>query len=257
MNYFYEIKSFYDRLELNPAPASAIALWHAIAYIANKVDKSEFTVASSTLMLKSGLSESSFKRARNYLSQNGYITWKSRPGNQSAVYALKQFAVQYGLQSEPQSEPQSGLQSEPQTDPQSEPINKLKHKPKQKQSITMCKNADTEEFFESIWKLYPNKKGKGQVSDATKLRLYSVGLDEMKRAIERYIDDLKKEEWRKPQNGSTFFNSGYVDYLDANYEPLTEVPKVSRNQFNNYSGSADMGVVSEFEKLFEEEGKCT
>ena len=26
------------------------------------------------------------------------------------------------------------------------------------------------------------------------------------------------DTWRKPQNGSTFFNSGYVDYLDANYE---------------------------------------
>ena len=124
MNYFYEIKTFYDRLELNPAPTSAIALWHALAYIANKTDKSEFTVASSTLMLKSGLSESSFKRARNYLTQNGYITWKSRGGNQAAVYSMVHSAVQYGPQSEPQSGPQSEPQSGPQSGPQSEPINK-------------------------------------------------------------------------------------------------------------------------------------
>lgn len=26
------------------------------------------------------------------------------------------------------------------------------------------------------------------------------------------------DDWRKPQNGSTFFNSGYIDYLDSNYE---------------------------------------
>ena len=40
----------------------------------------------------------------------------------------------------------------------------------------------------------------------------------MIRCIERYKSDLKRDAaGRKPQNGSTFFNSGYVDYLDANY----------------------------------------
>lgn len=72
-------------------------------------------------------------------------------------------------------------------------------------------------FFERIWKLYPNKKGKGQVSDAKKRKLYEIGYDEISRAIDRYKDGLLKDDWRKPQNGSTFFNSGYVDYLDANY----------------------------------------
>ena len=38
----------------------------------------------------------------------------------------------------------------------------------------------------------------------------------------RYKSELAKDaDWRKPQNGSTFFNSGYVDYLDGNYEPQT------------------------------------
>ena len=41
----------------------------------------------------------------------------------------------------------------------------------------------------------------------------------MTRAIDRYKAELEKDnDWRKPQNGSTFFNSGYIDYLDANYE---------------------------------------
>lgn len=74
------------------------------------------------------------------------------------------------------------------------------------------------DFFESIWKLYPSKKGKGQVSDTKKRKLYDIGFDELARAIERYKQGLEKESWRKPQNGSTFFNSGYVDYLDVNYE---------------------------------------
>ncbi len=84
---------------------------------------------------------------------------------------------------------------------------------------TMCK-ADALALFERLWKLYPCKKGKGQVSDRQKLRLLETGYDEMARAVERYKAELEKDSsWRKPQNGSTFFNSGYVDYLDANYVP--------------------------------------
>lgn len=78
-------------------------------------------------------------------------------------------------------------------------------------------NVEIESFFESIWKLYPNKKGKAAVSKTKKKELFKVGYDEMSRAITRYITDLKAEEWRKPQYGSSFFNKGYVDYLDKNY----------------------------------------
>lgn len=84
--------------------------------------------------------------------------------------------------------------------------------------------SDIDTFFESIWKLYPNKKGKGQVSDAKKRKLYEVGYDELERAIDRYKEELKQDtDWRKPQNGSTFFNSGFIDYLDKNYEPREKV----------------------------------
>ena len=68
--------------------------------------------------------------------------------------------------------------------------------------------------------MYPVKKGKGQVSDTQRKKLYKIGYDQMARAIERYLNELKKDaSWRKPQNGSTFFNSGYVDYLDKEFVP--------------------------------------
>ena len=79
------------------------------------------------------------------------------------------------------------------------------------------------DLFERLWKLYPCKKGKGQVSDARKKKLYEIGYEEMERAIQRYAAELEKDaSWRKPQNGSTFFNSGYIDYLDCNYTQETE-----------------------------------
>lgn len=84
---------------------------------------------------------------------------------------------------------------------------------------TMCK-AEALALFERVWKLYPNKKGKGQVSESQKKRLLTIGETALVKAIERYKTVLLQDgDWRKPQNGSTFFNSGYVDYLDENYEP--------------------------------------
>lgn len=97
---------------------------------------------------------------------------------------------------------------------------------------TLCK-AEALTLFERLWKLYPSKKGKGQVSDSKKMKLLQIGFDEMERAINRYKSELEKDEWRKPQNGSTFFNSGYVDYLDSNYEESHDKPKYT-NKFNQF-----------------------
>ena len=75
-----------------------------------------------------------------------------------------------------------------------------------------------EDFYESIWELYPLKKGKGKVSKTKKQVLQRIGYEQIKRCIERYVADTKftgKEKYM--MHGSTFFNSGYVDYLDQNY----------------------------------------
>lgn len=86
--------------------------------------------------------------------------------------------------------------------------------------------ADARDLFERLWRLYPCKKGKGQVSDTQKKRLLAIGETELVKAIERYSSELQKDAgWRKPQNGSTFFNSGYIDYLDDNYVPSEDKPK--------------------------------
>lgn len=95
-----------------------------------------------------------------------------------------------------------------------------------------------EDFFESVWKLYPIKKGKGQVSTSKKKALYRIGYDQIKRCIDRYLQEMRtigrdQKYWK---NGSTFFNSGYVDYLDKNYEPdrRSASAPAARNKFNNF-----------------------
>ena len=95
-----------------------------------------------------------------------------------------------------------------------------------------------EERFEELWSLYPNKKGKGQVSKAQKEKLFKVPLEEMKRAISRYSAGLKRDSWRKAQNGSTFFNTGYVDYLDANYQETADEKSSSKYDFSALQNAA-------------------
>ena len=71
------------------------------------------------------------------------------------------------------------------------------------------------------------------VSDAKKKELHKVGYKTLEKCIDRYIAELEKDkDWRKPQNGSTFFNSGYIDYLDENYVPGKQV--ASNNKFNDF-----------------------
>lgn len=104
-----------------------------------------------------------------------------------------------------------------------------------KNNKTMC-IADANALFERLWKLYPLKKGKGKISDAAKKRIAAIGYDEMARTIERYKKYVDSVDYLHYQNGSTFFNSGYIDYLDANYsDTVANTPK-QYNQKNNQFG---------------------
>ncbi len=97
----------------------------------------------------------------------------------------------------------------------------------------MCK-SDAFALFEKLWKLYPVKKGKGQVSDTKKMNLLKIGYEEMERAIERYKQYVESVDYLQFQNGSTFFNSGYVDYLDANYTKTVRKKKKSNDIYNDF-----------------------
>ncbi len=72
-------------------------------------------------------------------------------------------------------------------------------------------------FFEELWKLYPNKKGKSATTKKAKKELYKIGYEKMVQAINNYKQELEINTWKQPMNGSTFFNGRYVDYLAENY----------------------------------------
>ncbi|MFD1850949.1 DnaD domain-containing protein [Oceanobacillus bengalensis] len=95
MNYIKEMNAFYDRIEQNPLSSSAVALWYALMHMNNKTRwKETFTVSATVLRLKSGLKESSFKRARTELKEKGYIDFESRSHNQAPIYRIMRLTVE-------------------------------------------------------------------------------------------------------------------------------------------------------------------
>ena len=79
------------------------------------------------------------------------------------------------------------------------------------------KQKEIDAFFDRIWKIYPIKQGKGSVSLRQKKVLFKIGYEEISRCVERYLKTRIGEDKKFTKHGSTFFNSGYIDYLDENY----------------------------------------
>ncbi|WP_082232070.1 DnaD domain-containing protein [Halobacillus massiliensis] len=89
MNYLKELNAFYDLIELDSLSDAAISMWHTLMLINNKRGwEKEFTVPASAILTKSGLTESSFKRARKELKEKGYIKHRSAGRNKAPFYQM-------------------------------------------------------------------------------------------------------------------------------------------------------------------------
>lgn len=182
-------------------------------YCGKEIKAGQFVSSITRISAETGLTESQVRTALKKLKDTGYISTKST--NKYTIYTVNEY----------QKYIDCGQVAETTTEE-----NKIvENGTKMEQTVEQTDKKTINECFERLWKQYPNKRGKGQVSDTKKKTLYEIGEEKIERALKRYLDDLSKDSsWRKPQNGSTFFNSGYVDYLDENYEKPQE-PKPQRN----------------------------
>lgn len=262
VNYIAEIKAFYDRIELNPLPSPAIALWHALMSIANKTGwQQEFTVSVSILMLKSGLNAQAIKRARNRLEQDGYIAWRSRGGNQSAAYRLNSLVVQNSMRNVPQNVPQSVPQgqnvpqdvpqnvpqnvpqSEPQSEPQSVPINK--HKQNETKTKTDRPPISPIRHFDDFWAVYPKKKNRYLAeTEYCNAVLAGVPEEDLVEAATRYAEHCRKGRIREQfiKNPENFLRDNvFMDYLkggeDGRTDRYVDADKKSLNEIMQERGN--------------------
>lgn len=121
MNYLQEILSFEKLQEINLVSPGQARLWYVLMYINNLTGwKTWFTVASSTLEFRSGLSRSGVIKARNELKQLGYIDFQTngRKATSYRMISLTQDSTQDGAQPSVQGSAQVGVQSSTHTSTQ-------------------------------------------------------------------------------------------------------------------------------------------
>lgn len=204
-------------------------------YCGREIKAGQFVSSIPRISAETGLTESQVRTALKKLKNTGYISTKST--NKYTIYTVNGYQkyIDCGQVAETTTEEntvvENGTKMEQTVERKMEQTDKnaKKNCEKSKENFEKSNKKAINECFERLWKQYPNKRGKGQVSDAKKKVLYQIGEEHIQRALKRYLDGLEKDaSWRKLQNGSTFFNSGYVDYLDENYEKPPE-PKPQRN----------------------------
>lgn len=211
----------YDFCMSNMLSKSEILLLHALYMINNKKDWDAWFEADNYQIqrLTGGLSRQSITEARNKLKQRGRIEFREGKRNQqSPFYRVIPFFGILDIQVDKKGDIQGDKEGDIQPDVLGDTI-------KNKPNKTKLNKKDIVHFWESVWSLYPNKKGKGQVSDSQKAKLFKVGTEQLSRCIERY--KKQKPDWQAFQNGSTFFNGGYVDYLDENFSDENQAPSMT------------------------------
>lgn len=196
-------------------------------YCGKEIKAGQFVSSRARISAETGLTVDQVRTALKKLKDTGYISTKST--NKYTIYTINEYQkyIDCGQVAETTTEENTVVENGTKMEQTDE--NAKKNCEKSKENCEKSNKKAINECFERLWKQYPNKRGKGQVSDTKKKTLYEIGEEKIERALKRYLDDLSKDSsWRKPQNGSTFFNSGYVDYLDENYEKPPE-PKPQRN----------------------------
>lgn len=193
LNYIREINAFYDWLETNTLSDSAINLWHALMHINNKTGwLEEFSVALSTLQLKTGLKKDAVILARKRLQEAGRITSKSRSGQLSAMYSIVPFIKGYkdcvGLTD-------TNCDTNPVTNPAQTPtltatltpsITKLnKTKTKQNKIYT----PDSQEYVLSQY-LFKKMLGNNPTVKEPNLNNWAISMDKILRLDNRPVDEV-------------------------------------------------------------------
>lgn len=200
------------------------AYWKDGQYKGIKIPRGSFPSSISELSKETNLTDNEVRTALKHLKSTGEITSKST--NKFTVFTIKNYDLYQKINE----------QNHKQITNKSQSINKLLTnnilKEDDKIKNERNSNGDLEEFFESIWTLYPVKRGKGSVSKTQKKNLQDIGYEQIKRCIERYVSEMEslnrdKKYWK---NGSTFFNSGYVDYLDCNTDEKKNVVDVPEEE---------------------------
>ena len=189
MNYLQEILNFEKLQELNRVSPGQARVWYVLMYLNNITGwKTWFTVASSTLEFRSGLSRQGVIKARNELKQLGYIDFKTN-GRSATSYHLKSLiahSVQPSLQDSVQGSVQPSLQDSVQGSVQDGSALYKQNKTKQNKTNNSDKSKPTR---------HDTKKKFAEDSTEMKLAMYLYSKIKENNPEHRQLTDAQKQTW--------------------------------------------------------------
>lgn len=175
-----------------------------------EVERGQFITSELKLMEKWGWSKTKVRSFLELLQNDGMIVKKS-DRKKTTINIVKYSVYQ---DSETTDEPQKNHRrttEEPQKDTNKNEKNEKKI------------NLDQ---FDEIWSLYPRKLGKAKVIKRIPDLIHQYGFEQMIRTVTRYKNEVKGKDVQFIQHGSTFFTSGFMDYLDQ--EATKPISKIKR-----------------------------
>lgn len=153
-----------------------------------------FTYSKALRDLSScGITLQNLKTIMKQLEEEGHIEWIYKSNSKYKLSVIKNL-MNKKIET-----------NQEQTTTKSEKFKKMK--------ATRKANSDIEE----IWSLYPNKRGKAYAVKKIEKLLQIYSKEELIRAVERYKKEKEDTEMKYIKYGSTFFDDGYLDYIDENY----------------------------------------
>jgi len=176
----------------------------------------QFIFGRKTASEETGLSERSIRTSVDFLRKAGNMT--SKTTNKFSIVTICNWTTYQSVESE---NDQQNDQPPTSKRPASDHIQEDKRKEVKDKNICAFD-------FEEIWKLYPNKIGKSKALLSFKKSVKSEqDVSDIKTALKNYKNHLEKNNWKKPQDGSTWFNN-WKDWIDFE-EPKKEETEQRRS----------------------------
>ena len=70
------------------------------------------------------------------------------------------------------------------------------------------------EWFGKLWEMYPEdgRRGKSKIGKNGFLELEKSGFDRVKKALENYVEHLRKNKWKHPQDAGRWFGESWKEW---------------------------------------------
>ena len=171
-----------------------------------------------------GVSRTSISNWINALIKKGYITRELIYKEGSKEVLNRRLRIFEGIPKEIGIPPQENFNTPPQENFKDN--NTLFNNTINNTNNNICSPSSERDIVtqqvEEIWLLYPNKKGKATAIKKLPKLIKEHGYEKIKKCVERYALECKDKDKQYIKHGSTFFNGGYMDYLDENIAEANE-----------------------------------